>query len=458
MIFVLDKKGTYIDYKPDAAGLLEVPPANFLGKTVHEVLSQPIAVQITHYVAETLSTKQIQQFEHDMVLGNKRYSFETRMAALDENHVVSVVRDISEQRHLETAARENEIRYKHLFQNSLASIWEEDFTELQEEIDRLKKEGITDFRKYLDTEPRAVEYLASLIRVIDVNDITLQWYGVETREEMLGGLERFITDETNYILREEIIAIAEGRGSVEGETKGRTLDGKELDISIRISIPAADETPKRMIVAINDITELKKAVEHKEFLMRELNHRVKNNLLLVSSFVRFKEKELGGKVDLSDLQRQVGAIIMIHDDLYTSEEVGSVDIQKYISRIAQSVFSFADRAVTTDLRIKIAYLPFKIAVPVGLIVNEIMTNALKHGFTRQLEAVCTVDFRKDDEDRYILTLSNNGAPFPADIDLEKPKTMGLRLICALVNQLDGSIDLARAPHPLYTITFTVEDG
>lgn len=362
--------------------------------------------------------------------------------------------DITEQRLLEDQLRDNEKRYRHLFQNTLTSIWEEDFSDLWQEILRLTAEGITDLKGYLDANPSAVQDLARMITIVDVNEVTLRWYEATSKEEIRGNLEKVTTPGTFDILKQEIIAIAEGRHSVEGETRARTLTGEEFDVSIRIALPAPDEKPKRMIVAINDITALKKALLQKGILMRELNHRVKNSLLLVSTFISMKQRELGDTADLSDVQNRVNAVMLMHEQMSKSEDLGNVDLHTYLSRITQTVLSFSDRNCTADVDIDVDVLPSGIAVPVGLIVNEIMTNALKHGFMAGQNGVCRVQFAADEaEGWYTLMVSNDGAPLPEDIDVSHPETMGLQLITALVQQLDGNIEIERVPHPVFTIRF-----
>lgn len=117
MMFVLDEHGTYIDYKPDTEALLKVPPERFLGKTVRQMLSPTVAEQIMHYIAITLSTKQVQIFNHDMMLDNTTYHFETRMAFLDENHVVSIVRNVTDRKKVEMELHEMEKQYRLITRN-----------------------------------------------------------------------------------------------------------------------------------------------------------------------------------------------------------------------------------------------------------------------------------------------------------------------------------------------------
>jgi two-component sensor histidine kinase len=188
--------------------------------------------------------------------------------------------------------------------------------------------------------------------------------------------------------------------------------------------------------------------------MLELNHRVKNNLLMISSLINLKNSFLGPNADLTDLIHQVDAIRIIHEKLYQSENIMMINLKEYLSDLLGTIFSFSPKRVKVQSIIEIGQIKTKTAIPVGLIVNEAATNAVKHGFPDTDTPEFSVSIRKS-EDQIILALSNNGSPFPDGIDLENPETLGLRLISALVDQLDGTIDLIRRPNPAYTIRFPV---
>jgi two-component sensor histidine kinase len=95
----------------------------------------------------------------------------------------------------------------------------------------------------------------------------------------------------------------------------------------------------------------------------------------------------------------------------------------------------------------------------GLIVNEIATNTIKHGIKAEGDTTFTIELTENKmEDQYILTLSNTGKPFPKDINLDNPETLGLRLISTLVEQIGGTIEMQREPHPVFTIRFPIEEN
>lgn len=228
---------------------------------------------------------------------------------------------------------------------------------------------------------------------------------------------------------------------------------------------SADGKPLLMFGTHQDITEqkrteesLKQALEEKEFLMREIHHRVKNNLAMVASLISLKESSLGFTVDLSDLVHQINAIGMIHEKLYSSESFTHINLLDYIHELLDAVFSISEQPVDLDIQMEPLLLSARKALYLGLVINEIATNALKHGFP----GIDKPSFRvradySSVENSFFLTLGNNGAPFPEDVALDNSETLGLRLICILMEQLEGKVELARAPHPVFNLRFPGDD-
>ncbi|MFP4563191.1 MAG: sensor histidine kinase [Spirochaetia bacterium] len=220
-----------------------------------------------------------------------------------------------------------------------------------------------------------------------------------------------------------------------------------------------------LLVMKTDITEKKHLQERHEkigrekgVLLKEINHRVKNNLLMITSLINLKESALGGTVDLSDLNHQVDTIRIIHEKLLHSEDLSHIDLRDYTRDLLVSIFSsFHRRPVKVHNTVPSVSIPTKTAIPLGLIINELATNTLKHAFVppeKHPEPGFTIDLTEVPErGEYVLTLSNNGNPFPPGVSLDNPETLGLRLVSGLVKQLRGSIELVGKPHPVFTIRF-----
>jgi PAS domain S-box-containing protein len=222
----------------------------------------------------------------------------------------------------------------------------------------------------------------------------------------------------------------------------------------------------RVIGIVENITqrkhaelELKAALEKEKRLMRELNHRIKNNLHMVSSLVSLKQEAVGNSVDLSDIRERIETIALIHDSFHQSGEIDTIDIGRYLRALLDRVLSlYSKKHVEVIERIVTASFPTETAVTLGLLVNELALNAMKHGFTPaeppRFSVALEVDPKRDD---YVLTVSNTGNEFPKDVSLENPQTLGLQIITSLVGQLRGTIEVERKPHPRFTVRFPVHD-
>ena len=220
--------------------------------------------------------------------------------------------------------------------------------------------------------------------------------------------------------------------------------------------------PVKLVGSFLDITErkqaqidLQKALAQKNQLMRELNHRVKNNLHMVSSLISLKDAALGDAVDLSDIMSQVDTIAFIYEKLQRSDHAGLVDFATYARDLVTSIFNqrFVG-GIQIDIRIGDLQLPAKTATTLGLIINELATNAAKYGFAAEGAQRFTVSMETEHhDDAYTLTVSNTGHRFPDHVEPERAETLGLQLVYGLTAELDGAIELHRDPETTFTIRF-----
>lgn len=199
-------------------------------------------------------------------------------------------------------------------------------------------------------------------------------------------------------------------------------------------------------------------IEKQEMLMKENNHRIKNDLAIITSLINLKDSALGAEVDLSDIARQIDAIRIVHEKLYLSDDIIYINVKDYFTDLLNSIFStFTRQHVTLHPRIEPIKVRTKTAVTLGLVINEVATNAIKYGFTDEGESHFTLEMSEvENNNHYVLTLSNTGNPFPKDINLDNPDTLGLRLITNLVAQIDGTLELQKQPNPVFTIKFPLE--
>ena len=177
---------------------------------------------------------------------------------------------------------------------------------------------------------------------------------------------------------------------------------------------------------------------------------------MVSSLISLKDSEI--EADLSDLKHRINAIRLVHEKLQHYKELDKIEVREYFQELLETIFSSsADRNVRIINKVEELSIPTKTAISLGLIANEIATNAIKYGFTSKKEAIFTVSLAEDKENHlYSLSFSNSGNPFPEDINIENTETSGLQLISILAKQVKGTLELEKRPSPKFTIRFPVE--
>ncbi|HEX3034633.1 MAG TPA: PAS domain S-box protein, partial [Thermodesulfobacteriota bacterium] len=216
---------------------------------------------------------------------------------------------------------------------------------------------------------------------------------------------------------------------------------------------------------VTDITERKMAEEQvraslteKEVLLKEIHHRVKNNLQIISSLLNLQSRTIKGKKSLEkfkESQDRVKSMALIHEKLYQSKDLDRVNFAEYIRSLLNYLFNSYGVGSRVRLRIEVddIFMNIDKAIPCGLIINEIISNSLKYAFWKDSGGEVKVEC-KEDEGVYRLIISNDGIPFPENVDFTKTKSLGLQLVCALVEQLRGSIELDRTGGTEFRITFS----
>ena len=205
---------------------------------------------------------------------------------------------------------------------------------------------------------------------------------------------------------------------------------------------------------VNDITERKKAedrilrsLKEKEVLLREIHHRVKNNLQIISTLLSLQSSK-SGKINVEDLyiesQNRIQSIALIHEKLYKSDDLAHINFESYIKDLVSDLFDsygVNSSRIKLNLNIEEVTMGIETAIPCGLIINELVSNSLKHGFSSSETGQINVELRKDGE--YSLIISDTGSPFPEEMDIISNDTLGLELIKNLVIQLDAKLTFKR---------------
>lgn len=202
------------------------------------------------------------------------------------------------------------------------------------------------------------------------------------------------------------------------------------------------------------------SLKEKEVLLREIHHRVKNNMQIISSLLNLQSSVVSDIRDvemLKDSQNRIRSMSLIHEKLYGSEDLAHIDIRDYINDLTRYIFQF-HKTVTDNVELKIEieniWLGIDTAIPCGLIINELVSNSLKHAFPENRQGEIRVTLRKTDEGEIELIISDNGIGIPEGLDISSTKTLGLLLVNTLAKeQLQGKIELDRTKGTKFRITF-----
>lgn len=195
---------------------------------------------------------------------------------------------------------------------------------------------------------------------------------------------------------------------------------------------------------------LKESLKEKEVLLSEIHHRVKNNLAIISGLLDLQAFNAENEVVLQKLresQSRIQSIAMVHEKLYQSSSLSSIEMNTYIKQLTDyisGIFSGEDKRIEIRNNAEEIGLGIKDAVPCGLILNELLTNSFKHAFKKGQSGVITVDFHKKEDD-IEMRVSDTGQGLPEDFDINSSHSLGMTLVQTLVDQLGADIDINSGP-------------
>jgi PAS domain S-box-containing protein len=202
--------------------------------------------------------------------------------------------------------------------------------------------------------------------------------------------------------------------------------------------------------------QLNKTVGEKEVLLREIHHRVKNNLQIIISLLNLQSRYITDEKILAairDSQNRVKAMSLVHEKLYQSEDISKINLDDYIRFLGTGLIQFygaKSRGITLTTDIRDIHVDINAAIPLGLIINELISNSIKYAFPDREKGEIFISVRKENHTLSVL-FKDNGVGIPADLDWRNTESLGLRLVISLVEQLNGSIELDRSSGTAFNI-------
>jgi len=253
------------------------------------------------------------------------------------------------------------------------------------------------------------------------------------------------------------------------EFRLRRKDGSPVWVETEASVVSGDQDSLVIQGIARDISDHKRAeeklrtsLEEKEVLLREIHHRVKNNLQVISSLLdlRASRSHDNKVIDLfQDARTKIHTMALIHSHIYQSQTFTQIamnayirDLVSYLSQVYSDKRSYVRPVVEeSDVRLSVTQ-----AIPLAIVLNEAITNAFKHAFKKGQRGRIRISLKKQDQEQVDLTIQDNGVGFPAELDLDRSETLGLKLMRNLVkDQLQGSIHLKRNRGTTLAIKFKI---
>ncbi len=284
--------------------------------------------------------------------------------------------------------------------------------------------------------------------------------------------ERLVLTEDVAAYRMLFAAPAPGEPRREAECRWRTRTGEIRWASLSvfpIFEQPGDEALHRVStyqMVIQDITErrqieevVRASLREKEVMLKEIHHRVRNNLQVVSSLLRLQSADLENEAVrevFANSQRRIASMALIHEALYNSSDLARIDFEPYVTAlVANLVDSFGAGTARIDMQVRVQAAPLSLdrALPMGLIVSELVSNALRHAFADRSAGRIAIELTDASQgDGFTLSVSDDGVGLPASVDAWESPGLGLRLVEALAGQLRARLHIDRARGTTFTLT------
>lgn len=337
--------------------------------------------------------------------------------------------------------------------------------------DRKQTEAILEesehrYRAYSELSFDAIFEITLDGMITDCNARACEIFGFH-RNELIGMDTRSLTPDEHKNSQPDIISDKVTTGHEAWERIYKRKDGTLIPTEINTKIYKRGKE-ERVIAYVRDISEHKEyqetiqdSLKEKETLLAEIHHRVKNNLAIISGLLEmqtFNAEEQTLVKALKESQSRIQSIAMVHEKLYQSDSFSNIPIDSYIDELMFYISNTFDDHVK-DIKVAKSIdsisLDVTQAIPCGLILNELITNAYKHAF-EDIEEPCISISLNQIDDAYILQVKDNGNGLPENFKIDQSSSLGTTLIKTLVNQLDGTLDVSTDKGAVFKVTFKAD--
>jgi PAS domain S-box-containing protein len=379
-----------------------------------------------------------------VVAGEVRWTQWINRALFDQEHQFiefqSVGRDVTERKQAEIALQDSQRFIQKIADTAPVLLYVYDFIENRMVYSNRDSLNLPDEVKPHGSKEYCVNTSLHLEDLMQITEWRQQWYamtegGVLQREYQLkdeaGNWRYFQCQETLF---------------------SRTHEG----LPQQVLGVAVDITDRKLL------QKLQASLKEKEVLLQEIHHRVKNNLQIVYSLLRLQARQTSDAEDrhvLLESQNRIKSIALVHEKLYRSADMAEIDFSQYINSLAAYLFStykVDSNAIALETDVDSIALSVDQAVPCGLIINELISNALKYAFPGDFKGTIHVSLHTNECSQIVLCVQDDGIGLPESLNLAESNSLGLQLVQDFVDQLEGKIEIGRHQGTTFKVTFFPE--
>ncbi len=447
---LLVENSTDIIYKTDKKGYYKFVNQAFIKTTKYnnnEILSMNCMDLVpkehrekvrSFYLNQIDKRKSIEQFEVPVITKDKKIIWVNQLSRVEKNDDGKIsgftftARDVTEKREAEIALKSSEERYRGLFYN------------------------LTD----------AIILVNEKNDILDMNPASYKLFGLNNKSKKELNLYDFISKKDIPNAKTKSKQLRENGEVKNFEVNIIDAKGKHKTVELSSNAVYVEGKFKGSRDILRDITEKKitnnelvQSLKEKEVLLKEVHHRVKNNLQVISSILNLQSTYINDEKTLSILresQNRVKSMSFIHESLYRTKDFNNIDFSEYIERLSKNMvysYQYSKNRILLKLDIDKVFLSLDISIPCGLIINELLSNALKYAFPENKKGKILISVKEAKKTRIEIKVEDDGVGFPKDIDIKKGESLGMLLVNTLVEQIDGNIKVRSKEGTKYLITF-----
>lgn len=353
------------------------------------------------------------------------------------------------------AKEENFDNYYHsLFEESPVPIWEEDFSEIKKYIEKIKKSGVTDIENYFKSNPEEIKTCFNKIIILNVNQSAVELNEANSKEQLLNSYKNFFDHNSNEYMIKQFVAIANNETKCSFEARLVTFNKNIRNVLFKWNVVKGfEENYGRVFLTTKDLTEkivhdnimLQASNREKEILLKEVHHRVKNNLQIVTSLLNLQSYAINDPLtkDIFDVSlNRIKSMAAVHEMLYKSNNFSKIEYQTYLKTLISDLINSIkgeNHSIEFELNANNINLNIDTSIPLGLLITELVTNSLKHGIKEVEKGKIYVQLTRK-EKSILLEIGDNGIGLPKDLIIEDSETLGLQLANSLIEQLNGKCE------------------